>query len=1151
MAMLAIPLLGAAIGGSVGYAAAGYLIGTVIARQLFPPPPIVTEGPRLGDASVSASTYGLAIALGYGTIRLGGNMIWSSGIRETENSVSGGGKGGGASHVQKTYSYFSSFALAFAGIEADRVLRIWADGNIIYDASGTATVRKAGLRFRFYPGSETQLPDSLMEADKGEGQVPAHRGLCYIVFDDLPLTDFGNRIPNITAEIAFKAEAANYLRFSTEIASKTVNIDNLAVDRKRRRLYLLDENDVSPSIIHAYNYDTLDNTRESAVEPVTVDRQFEGRIYAGPYSGYIYGREGGASFGQLVLLDPDTLQIKTKTTGPAVGRIYQVVETATITAQGGKLPWAIVKHVDILENVLALVDPMAGVCHVQNINSDGTIPLNIIGMCEGTAAVTPIVWVLQTVGANNPMGLYKITVDPTLDASTGTLVRHPTIELAATFTASTWDNDAYPLSDGLGPVRDPEDGGLIFAKGGDVAGGSYVWKWREETGIVWSTHVGAREPVYTSTFTNVSQVDDGLLGWADSTGRACLLDTRTGEVIVDGFDGKTLDAGYSPAGQGLFDGPTQSVINVRATGGPLSGFVQQLFLNRYSGLGTELYRIVEDLSERVGLDPLADLDTSELTDTVRGYTVARQMTAREALDPLSSAFFFDGVESDFIIKFPKRGGDPVKTLSQSDLVLIDENGELLPETRTQEVELPERMSVQFMDVDMDYQQGTQSAKRVLAPFPTMRSQAEQTVQFAVVFTASEAKQIAERVLFSRWNERTGYSWEASPEFLALDPTDIVTINMDSGTAIQVRLSQLTVRSDLSISFEGIRETKTTFESNAVSDGALGFQPLAQPVPADTRLMMMNVPLLRDVDATGGAASRLYYAMSGYIDTWDGGVLYQSLDSGVSYDPVDRALVGATYGTLGTALPTTTLPFQTDTTTVLRVYMQVGELTAVTNAQFMNDANVAVVGDETLQNWEVIAFRDVAEVTTGVYDVSTIMRARRGTDPFVDTHIAGERFIVLARDAVNAFLLELSRLDTELPYKGVGFEQILEDADVVAFTALGRDLMPYAPTHLDAAVDGGNNIDLSWVRRTRIGGELRDGTGTVPVSEVSEAYEIDIKDGPGGTVLRTLTSTTNSKQYDNADIITDFGAVPSALSFEVFQMSDAVGRGFGTEATITL
>ena len=96
-----------------------------------------------------------------------------------------------------------------------------------------------------------------------------------------------------------------------------------------------------------------------------------------------------------------------------------------------------------------------------------------------------------------------------------------------------------------------------------------------------------------------------------------------------------------------------------------------------------------------------------------------------------------------------------------------------------------------------------------------------------------------------------------------------------------------------------------------------------------------------------------------------------------------------------------------------------------------------------------------------------------------------------------------------------------------------------------------DISLSWVRRTRIGGELKDGSGVVPLGEVSEAYEVDILDSPGGVVKRTLASTSPSIVYANADILADFGAVPSALSIAVYQLSATVGRGFPRAVTLEI
>ena len=71
-----------------------------------------------------------------------------------------------------------------------RIGRIWADGQ---------AVDQAGLTWRLHTGSEDQLPDPLIAAI--EGQAPAYRGTAYVVFENLDLTPYGNRIPQFNFEV--------------------------------------------------------------------------------------------------------------------------------------------------------------------------------------------------------------------------------------------------------------------------------------------------------------------------------------------------------------------------------------------------------------------------------------------------------------------------------------------------------------------------------------------------------------------------------------------------------------------------------------------------------------------------------------------------------------------------------------------------------------------------------------------------------------------------------------------------------------------------------------------------------------------------------------------------------------------------------------
>ena len=70
--------------------------------------------------------------------------------------------------------------------------RIWADGK---------PMDMTGVTWRWYPGSETQGADPFIAAKMGAISTLAYRGLAYVVFENLALTAFGNRIPQLSFKI--------------------------------------------------------------------------------------------------------------------------------------------------------------------------------------------------------------------------------------------------------------------------------------------------------------------------------------------------------------------------------------------------------------------------------------------------------------------------------------------------------------------------------------------------------------------------------------------------------------------------------------------------------------------------------------------------------------------------------------------------------------------------------------------------------------------------------------------------------------------------------------------------------------------------------------------------------------------------------------
>ena len=206
MAALLLSAGGAALGKSLfgpGGAIIGRIVGAVagnaIDQALFGSRRERTvEGPRLSYLTVMASTDGAPIPRLYGRARLAGQVIWATNLQEvvsTTSGTTGGGKstGGGGSSVTTTtttYSYFGNLAVGLCEGPIGAVRRVWADGKPL-DLSG--------LTVRTYTGDEAQTPDPLIVAK--EGQAPAYRGLAYVVFERLPLADFGNRIPQLSFEV--------------------------------------------------------------------------------------------------------------------------------------------------------------------------------------------------------------------------------------------------------------------------------------------------------------------------------------------------------------------------------------------------------------------------------------------------------------------------------------------------------------------------------------------------------------------------------------------------------------------------------------------------------------------------------------------------------------------------------------------------------------------------------------------------------------------------------------------------------------------------------------------------------------------------------------------------------------------------------------
>lgn len=200
---LALSATGVAVAGAIGFS-----LGSSVGSSMTAPGGGSVEGPRATDNQIQQSSYGRFIPIVYGNAKLAGNVIWSSEIREVrkETRSGGGGKGGGGGGggtTVVTYSYYCSWALGLCEGPVTSIRRIWFDADLVYEQTNSGATWHPDVKEKmtFYPGTDLQAGDPLMQGFLGLANVPAYRGLCYLVFNDVLLEKWANRIPNVTVEL--------------------------------------------------------------------------------------------------------------------------------------------------------------------------------------------------------------------------------------------------------------------------------------------------------------------------------------------------------------------------------------------------------------------------------------------------------------------------------------------------------------------------------------------------------------------------------------------------------------------------------------------------------------------------------------------------------------------------------------------------------------------------------------------------------------------------------------------------------------------------------------------------------------------------------------------------------------------------------------
>lgn len=232
----------------------------------------------------------------------------------------------------------------------------------------------------------------------------------------------------------------------------------------------------------------------------------------------------------------------------------------------------------------------------------------------------------------------------------------------------------------------------------------------------------------------------------------------------------------------------------------------------------------------------------------------------------------------------------------------------------------------------------------------------------------------------------------------------------------------------------------------------------------------------------------------------------------------------------------------------------GTLESVTDIRLFGGENTIAV-EQPGGVWEILQFGDAELIAAGRYRLSRLLRGQRGTDADMATMVpTGARVVVL--DTMLA-QLPVAEADIGLPWNwriGPSMRPVSDDSyTALTFTPRAMGLRPFSAVHVEqpwrrARVPG--DLTIRWVRRDRSLVADNWNAVEIPITEASEAWQVDILDA--AVVKRSLTASAASAVYTAAQQTADWGAPlgPGAvLDIRIAQIGQAYGAGAAPISTL--
>jgi hypothetical protein len=512
-----------------------------------------------------------------------------------------------------------------------------------------------------------------------------------------------------------------------------------------------------------------------------------------------------------------------------------------------------------------------------------------------------------------------------------------------------------------------------------------------------------------------------------------------------------------------------------------------------------------------------DIDVTNGTDTITGYVISRNITARGAIDPLLSTYEYVLVENNHTLQLRKMNQTPVLTINEIHYGADSENK--IEYNQKQDLELYKKLTVRYANKNSDYEISSQSVLRT-----DVYANEEKIIDLPLAITDNQAKQLCEKNLYRSWLNRFSYSFDIPFEYYyQLVAGDVITINQDN-IQRDIRLTKLNFVETGVLKCYGVLEDAEAYLSDSIGEDTGGNQGIISI--SDSQLLILDIPTLLNVNLYD---ELMYCSANGTTANWHGCAVYSKPTAPDTYILQDT-LSGNTIQGVSTTTLASGPTHVWDRANTVTVDINYGSLYSVSESQVLNGLNYCVLGNEIIQ------YANATDNGDGTFTLDTLLRGRRGTESFVGTHTSSDRFVLL-----NLLTMGITNqvVNSNYYYGSLSIGKSSDNTvDHGQTLYTGKNLKPFSPAYFKGQRDG-TDINLQWMRRSRyISGYLN----ILPISEDVEKYTLEVYNDLD--VLQETVNNILSTSY-TYDTTTHFGPTDE-VRFKVYQVSGLVGNGYPSD-----